>query len=59
MEKYINKKEVLNIIFENFNQISATLPNRSVVEQNIIGNFITVLESEIKHDIKKLKEIEL
>ena len=56
---YINKKEVLKCIKEQFNIISETTERRTVDEQNIIGSFINVLESELKKDIKQLKEVNL
>lgn len=56
---FINKHEVIECIKKNFNLVSDTLPNRNSSEQNIIGNFITVLESELKKEIKQLKEVRL
>ena len=56
---YINKHEVIECIKKHFNILSDTLPNRHTGEQTIIGGFITVLESEIKHEIKQLKEVKI
>lgn len=56
---YINKREVIECIKKKFNAINESIPRRNVDEQNIIGNFITVLESELKKEIKQLKEVKI
>lgn len=56
---YVNKHEVLRVIKEQFDIINSSLPNRDSFEQNIIGNFVTVIESEIKKEIKQLKEVNI
>lgn len=56
---YINKREVIECIKKKFNVINESIPRRNVDEQNIIGNFITVLESELKKEIKELKEVKI
>lgn len=50
----INRKLVLDIIKANFNDIHTQLKIRSQEEQLIIGNLITVLEMNIKNEIKQL-----
>lgn len=56
---YVNKHEVIECIKRHFNFINNSLHNRDNDEQNIIGNFITVLESELKKEIKQLKEVKI
>ena len=50
----INRKLVLDIIKDNFNDIHTQLKIRTQEEQLIIGNLITVLEMNIKNEIKQL-----
>lgn len=50
----INRKLVLDIIKNNFNDIHTQLKIRSQEEQLIIGNLITVLEMNIKNEVKQL-----
>ncbi len=52
---YINKHEVLHEIKEVFNKYG-NLHNRPEHEQTLLGNFITIVESDLKHSIKQLKE---
>ena len=56
---YVNKHEVIECIKRHFNIVNDSLPNRNSGEQNIIGNFVTVLESELKKEIKQLKEVNI
>lgn len=56
---YVNKHEVIECIKRHFNIVNDSLPNRNNGEQNIIGNFVTVLESELKKEIKQLKEVKI
>lgn len=56
---YVNKHEVIECIKKHFNIVNDSLPNRNNGEQNIIGNFVTVLESELKKEIKQLKEVKI
>lgn len=55
-EVKILKHEVLKVVKETFCDAYNTNKNRPIEEQNTIGNFITVLESEIKKRIKSLDE---
>lgn len=50
----INRKLVLDIIKDNFNDVHTQLKIRSQEEQLIIGNLITVLEMNIKNEVKQL-----
>jgi hypothetical protein len=54
-EYYINREEVLNIIKTHFNDIHASLKIRSTYDQTVIGHLITVLEMDLKNDVKKVK----
>ena len=56
---YVNKHEVIECIKKQFNIVNNSLPSRDNFEQNIIGNFVTVLESELKKEIKQLKEVNI
>lgn len=47
-------KKCLEIVQSNFNEQFIRLPKRNTSEQNIIGDLLTVLESNIKNQIKKL-----
>lgn len=53
---FINKKAVLDLIVSQFDLIRNSMGNRDLHQQTLIGNFITVVESELKNDIKKLTE---
>jgi hypothetical protein len=50
----ILKHEVLRIVKQTFCDAYETHKNRSPEDQNVIGNLITVLESELKKQIKEL-----
>lgn len=50
----ISRKLVLDIIKNNFNDVHTQLKIRTQEEQLIIGNLITVLEMNIKNEIKQL-----
>jgi hypothetical protein len=50
----VNRKLVLDIIKDNFNDVHTQLKIRSKEEQLIIGNLITVLEMNIKNEVKQL-----
>ena len=50
----VNRKLVLDIIKDNFNDVHTQLKIRSQEEQLIIGNLITVLEMNIKNEVKQL-----
>ena len=52
----INRKLVLDIIKDNFNDVHTQLKIRSQEEQLIIGNLITVLEMNIKNEVKQLNK---
>ena len=54
-EYYINKREVLDIILKEFEDIHASLKIRSTYDQTILGNLITVLEMDLKNGVKGLK----
>lgn len=56
--EYVNKRELLTLVKEHFDKIHKTLPLRNQQEQNAIGNLITVIESDLKKDIKALKVYE-
>lgn len=51
----IKKEDVILLIEKQFDSIRESMVNRSKEHQTIIGDFITVVESELKNDIKKLK----
>lgn len=51
----IPKEETLNSIKHRFEELHASLKLRSTYDQTIIGNVLTVLEMDLKGDIKKLK----
>lgn len=53
---FVNKHEVLGLIEKQFDLVRDSMSNRSLEQQTLIGNFITVVESELKNDIKKLTE---
>lgn len=53
----VSKTEVLREIKKLFCESNETLKKRSQEEQNIIGNLITITESELKKRIKNLPEL--
>lgn len=53
---FVNKHDVVNLIEKQFDLVRYSMANRSLEQQTLIGNFITVVESELKNDIKKLTE---
>lgn len=53
----VNITEVLQVIKDNFDFIHNQVKGRRPEEQNIIGDCLTVLELEIKKEIKKLKKV--
>jgi len=54
---FINKKEVMTVIKSQFDSAKKTLETRSQSDQNLLGNFFTVLELELKKQLKTLKTI--
>ena len=54
-EYYINKREVLDIILKEFEDIHASLKIRSTYDQTVCGNLITDLEMDLKNGVKGLK----
>lgn len=53
---FVNKHDVVSLIEKQFDLVRDSMANRSLEQQTLIGNFITVVESELKNDIKKLTE---
>jgi F0F1-type ATP synthase membrane subunit b/b' len=51
------KHEVLAEVKGVFEEASETLKSRSIEDQNLLGNLITITESELKKRIKSLQEI--
>ncbi len=59
-KKYlINKEDALNIVKQHFSDAHKQLINRPAYDQTIIGNIFTVIESDIKKDIKVLKTTQI
>jgi hypothetical protein len=51
----INKSDVLKIVKQHFCDANNSLKIRSAYDQTIMGNMLTVIELELKKEIKKLK----
>ena len=54
-EVLVPLRDAIEVVKNHFSQMHEQLPNRSAVQQEIIGGFITSLELEIKKDLKDLQ----
>lgn len=53
----IHKAEVMRIVKRHFCDAINSLEKRSAYDQSIAGNMLTVLELELKKDLKLIKEV--
>ncbi len=51
----VSKLEMLRIVKKHFCDANTSLKTRSSYDQTIMGNFLTILETDMKKDLKKLK----
>jgi hypothetical protein len=52
----INKESVLEIVKKHFEDAHNSLSKRPNYDQIVLGAFITTLETELKKDLKQIKE---
>ena len=54
----VNRLEMLRIVKKHFCDANNSLKTRCAYDQTVMGNFLTVLETDLKKDLKKLNQFE-